>query len=68
MPVKVKAPQIDVEDMRKYYAELCKEKQELLKEQNYAVMRVKSLEEEIDKVEILLEDEEQKQNMAKQQG
>lgn len=61
MPVKMKAPKIDLEDMREYYAELCKEKQELLKERSYTAIRMESLEEEIDKIEILLENEELKQ-------
>jgi predicted nuclease with TOPRIM domain len=58
----MKVPKIDLEDMREYYAELCKEKQELLKERNYTAIRMNSLEEEIDKIEILLENEELKQN------
>jgi predicted nuclease with TOPRIM domain len=57
----MKVPKIDLEDMRRYYAELCKEKQELLKERSYTAIRMNSLEEEIDKIEILLENEELKQ-------
>jgi len=59
----VKAPEIDLEDMRAYYIELCEEKQELLKEKNCTDTRIKSLEEEIDKIEILIEDEEIKQEV-----
>jgi hypothetical protein len=67
MSEEVKAPKIDLDDMHRYYSELKKEQDELLKEQSYTITRIKSLQEELDKVEILVEDAEMKQEMCEEE-
>jgi len=59
----VKAPDIKIGDLRKYLKELQDEKKELVNDEKINSSCLNRVEEEIEKIEILIEDEVQKKQI-----